>query len=263
MSKRLIISLIISGAAHLLLLVAMIIMYSFDSVEVREKVAPNIRAKAVDGAAIKQLVEQQQKKPPPKTTPKKTNTQDQKKKQQELERKKREAEKLRQKKIADEKKRKEAEAKKKRDAEAKKKAEQLAEQKKKELEEQKKRDQALAEQRQREEEFMAEQLAAEQQAMAAQREAVMSEAAIYRSRIEGKIRQYWNQPENAGYCDFNLRLGPGGILLGFKILDQQGRYCDSAERAVVKAAPFPMSKDPAVIDELRSLNISLGLSPNI
>ncbi|NVK87047.1 MAG: cell envelope integrity protein TolA [Gammaproteobacteria bacterium] len=254
MSKRLIISLVISLLAHLLLLLGMILAYSFDSVAVpRDKVAPNIRAVAVDGAAIKQRKEV--KKTPQKTPPKAQDDKAKLRKQQE--------ERKRQQQIAEEKKRKAAEAKKQADAKKKqaeevKRQKELAEQKKRDEAERKKREQALAEQRQREEELLAEQMAAEQQAMAAEREAVLSEVEIYKTRIEARIRQYWNQPEFQGECTFNIRLGPGGILLSYQELAEKGnRYCDSAERAVAKAAPFPMSKNPAVIDELRSLNILL------
>ncbi len=239
----------ISGVAHLFLLSLLWLHFDFDVIEpTNEKVAPNIQATAVDGAAIKKEIQRRE------------NQQQQKVKQaqQKVERErqaKAKAEQDRKDKIALEKKRKEQ--KKKEEQEKAERDKQIAEQKKK-AEAQKKLDQQLEEKRKLEEQLMNEQLAAEQQVLAAKRQAIMSEVDIFKSRIESKIRQYWNKPEKDGYCLFNLRLGPSGILLGFVILEENGRYCDSARIAVQQAEPFPMSKNSDVIDELRSLNIVLG-----
>lgn len=256
MSKRFVISLVFSGIAHVLVLLLLIANFSFDTIDVsKEKVAPNINAVAVDGEAIRKEIQRRENQKQQKVRDEQQRKERIKKQQQaERERKQREkaeAERKRKEKLAaDEKKRKEAER--------KKREQELAEQKKREEEARKKREAELKAQREREEKLLAEQMEAEAQALAARRQAIMSEVDLFKVRIESKIKRYWNQPERSGYCIFNIRLGAGGILLGFTQLEEQGGYCDSAQRAVAKADPLPMSNDPDVINELRSLNIQLG-----
>ncbi|MEE4244566.1 MAG: cell envelope integrity protein TolA [Kangiellaceae bacterium] len=250
MSKRLTISFVFSGIAHLLVMVLLLINFGFDEIEITDQlVAPNIMAKAIDGAAVQREIKRREE------VKNKKVRDARRKKREEAQRKKRLAEEKAREKRAAEQKRQEDE----------KKAKKLAEQKKRDGEarerkawERKQEEIALQKQREKD---LADKLAAEQQAMAARRQAIMSEVDIYKTRIKNKIERNWNKPERDGYCLFTLRLGPGGIFLTFNKLEDTAQYCDSAQRAVAKAAPYPMSSDPDVLDELRSLNIVLGNRP--
>jgi len=197
---------------------------------------------------------------------------EQRKKQQELEKQKQEQEKkLALKKAEEEKKRKadEAEKQKKLDAERKKKEDEKKKQqelekkrKEKEAKDKAAKEKAEKEKQQRErdaaEEMMQEQMEAEADARrAAKAGQILTEKQRYLSMIVAKIQQNWlvDDTMRGKECNVNIRLAANGFLIAAKVLDGDRALCDSAMRAIQKAAVgnFPMSPDPDVYDALKDL----------
>jgi len=180
---------------------------------------------------------------------------------------------LKKKRIAEEKKRKTEQAKlaklKKQQAEIKKqrKAE-LARQaklkkqqdalKKKQAAEKKKR-QAEAKQRQQE---LARQLEAEEQAQA--NELATREIDKYQVLIRQKVIRNWLKPPGSSkglVSKVKVRLIPGGDVIDVKVIKSSGNavYDRSVERAVRKASPLPLPKDPAIAARMYDIEFNFAL----
>lgn len=179
-------------------------------------------------------------------------------------------EKIRQEKIAAEKKRQaEVERKRKAEAERQRKAKAEAERKRKlkEAEEKKRKAKEAAERKRKAEEKAAQEalereMQAQMDAEAAELEAahnqqVLSEVAKFNKLIEDKIRRNWFKPENPGACLFRIGISPGGLVFNIETLQGDSAYCDSGKRAIRRAEPLPMSKEPDAIKVLKTRTFKL------
>lgn len=83
--------------------------------------------------------------------------------------------------------------------------------------------------------------------------------------IKHKVTQNWNQigsMQNGLACELNVRLVPSGDVISVRVTKSSGHslFDDSAERAVRKASPLPVPKDPSVFKNFR--NFKFTFSPN-
>ena len=167
---------------------------------------------------------------------------------------------------------KEAEDKKRReDEEKKRKAKEKKERDKKRREEEKKRKEEEERKKREDEKKRREELElAQRQADAAAAAAARASALAglrdkYKDRIIGGIERYLQTPPSArGVEDLlvvvEVRLDTDGTLLGLpKVVEPSGvpDYDEAAVRAVLKASPFDMPRDPELVDDFRTLNLSI------
>lgn len=163
----------------------------------------------------------------------------------------------------------EAEKKKKADAEAKRKAE-LAAKQKAEAERKRKaelaaKQKAEAEARRKAEEAararaeaeMRAQLEAEQGRLEEQR--VQSVLGEYVAYIADKVERNWLRPPGSAAgleCTVNVKLIPGGDVVSARVVQSSGDtvFDDSAEKAVLRAAPLPVPDDPSIAKHFRDFN---------
>jgi colicin import membrane protein len=281
--------LIISIAAHLLLIVLVALNINFSNPEVR-KTGPikKINATAVNKKNVDELVKKIKKKDSDKKKKeverlRKLKQQEEdirkkrieeenkvkqaKKRQADAERKRKVEEKkaadAKKKRITDEKARKkkveedrkkklEADKKAKADAERKRKLK-LAEEKKKREEEAKKK--RIAEEKAAQEALEREmdmQMEADQAELdAAIRQQVLSEIERYNYIIQSKIKRNWIEPESKGECVFQIRLAPGGLIIGIAVISGDSLHCESGRRAINKSEPLPVPSDPKVFAEFK------------
>ncbi|HIF9273154.1 TPA: cell envelope integrity protein TolA [Photobacterium damselae] len=186
------------------------------------------------------------------------------------------AEQLRQQKVAEQRKAEEAakkaEADRKAKEAAKKKAEEaakLAEQKRIEAEKQRKeseRKAAEAKAKQRQQEAALDNIfdgleAETQQRGGAKGQFIADETqrygAIYKQMIQQNLLT--DQSFIGKQCVLSMRLSANGLLLNVDQVSGDNTLCRAAKAAVVKISQFPMPEDPAVIEKLR--NIKLTVSP--
>lgn len=186
------------------------------------------------------------------------------------------AEQLRQQKVAEQRKAEEAakkaEADRKAKEAAKKKAEEaakLAEQKRIEAEKQRKeseRKAAEAKAKQQQQEAALDNIfdgleAETQQRGGAKGQFIADETqrygAIYKQMIQQNLLT--DQSFIGKQCVLNMRLSANGLLLNVDQVSGDNTLCRAAKAAVVKISQFPMPEDPAVIEKLR--NIKLTVSP--
>ena len=288
---------IISVIAHIALVGLLVANFQFSKVEINATGSqqPKINAKAVDSKRVEQLVEKLKKEKLTKSRQEQKRLEDLKKaeeaakqrrrdeeKKAEDARKKRvaaenkrkaeekKAEELKQKRIADEKARKKKEdAEKKRKAEAERKRKAEEEKKRKEKEEAERKRKAEEERKRKEAEEKARQEALEKEMQAAmdaeaaelaaaKQAQINSEVAKFSALIEGKIQRNWYKPEQEGFCQFKIRLGAGGIVIDVTVVEGDAQHCESGKRAVYRAEPLPVSKDPAVFEVIRNINMKLS-----
>ncbi|WIH22489.1 cell envelope integrity protein TolA [Photobacterium damselae] len=186
------------------------------------------------------------------------------------------AEQLRQQKVAEQRKAEEAakkaEADRKAKEAAKKKAEEaakLAEQKRIEAEKQRKeseRKAAEAKAKQQQQEVALDNIfdgleAETQQRGGAKGQFIADETqrygAIYKQMIQQNLLT--DQSFIGKQCVLSMRLSANGLLLNVDQVSGDNTLCRAAKAAVVKISQFPMPEDPAVIEKLR--NIKLTVSP--
>ncbi len=172
-------------------------------------------------------------------------------------------EQIRKKRIEKEKKEK-AEAERKRkvaaEAERKRKAKEEAERKRKAKEEAERQRKAAEEKARQEalEREMQQQMDAEAAELeAARNQQVSNEVDKFVSFITSRIRRNWIEPEREGYCIFKIKLSQGGLVIGVTTVDGQPQHCESGQRAIYKSEPLPVSKDPDVFKELKSIKLTL------
>ncbi|WP_196141039.1 cell envelope integrity protein TolA [Aliikangiella sp. G2MR2-5] len=286
-------AIIISIAAHIILLALLVANFQFSKIEVKPsgQPQPKINATAVNSKRVEQLVEKLKKERLDKSRKEKQRLEDLKKAEEaakkrrieeekkaaDARKKKEDAERKRkaeEKKTADLKKKRikeEEEKKKKAEAERKKKAE--AEKKRKAEEERKRKAKEEAERKRKEAEEKARQEALEKEMQAAMeaeaaelaaahQQQVMSEVDKYNLLIEGKIKRNWFKPENPGDCTFRIRLAPGGLVIDIQVLGGDTAYCESGRRAILRAEPLPVSNDPDVFEVLKVRTFKLENEKN-
>ncbi len=78
--------------------------------------------------------------------------------------------------------------------------------------------------------------------------------------IKRKITQNWNRPGSVPKnlkCKIKIELLPGGDVMKVVIIKSSGNslFDESTERAVRKASPLPVPKDPMVFKKFRSFNL--------
>lgn len=280
-------AIIISLVAHFVMIALLALNYQFSKVDIKQnKAARQMNATAVNAENVrKQLKNLKQKdidkknkeierlrkikKQEDDSRKKRIEEEDklikakQRRKEEEKKRKQKKADDAKKKKTADDKARKKKIAldkKKKADAEKKRKTE--VERKRKEAERQKKLAEEKAAQDALEKE-MEQQMADEAAALSdAKHQQVMNEVDKYVSLITGKIKRNWIKPEKLGYCIFRINLAPGGLVLGVSVLEGDKQHCDSGQRAIYKADPLPVSSDPDVFAELKTIRLTLGEQDN-
>ena len=141
------------------------------------------------------------------------------------------------------------------EAEAKRKAEQAAKQKAEA--EAKRKAEAEAAARARAEAEMRAQLEAEQGRLEEQR--VQSVLGEYVGYIADKVERNWLRPPGSAAglkCTVNVKLIPGGDVVSARVVQGSGDpvFDDSAEKAVLRAAPLPVPDDPSIAKHFRDFN---------
>ena len=139
------------------------------------------------------------------------------------------------------------------EAEAKRKAE-LAAKQKAEAEAKRKAEAAA---RARAEAEMRAQLEAEQARLEEQR--VQSVLGEYVGYIADKVERNWLRPPGSAAglkCTVNVKLIPGGDVVSARVVQGSGDplFDDSAEKAVLRAAPLPVPDDPSIAKHFRDFN---------
>lgn len=127
----------------------------------------------------------------------------------------------------------------------------------KEAERKKREAQEKAEQ----ERLMEEQLQKEQAARNKRRQqVVLSEVGKYQALIKQKIQRNWRQQEfmKGKYCRLNLRLASNGLVTQITVLEGDEIVCQSAQTAIYKIDTLPVSSEPDVFEEMKSINLTLG-----
>lgn len=103
---------------------------------------------------------------------------------------------------------------------------------------------------------MQEQLAREQQARSkARRKHVLKEKDKYSALIMAKIKQNLLTDETMKNksCRLNIKIAFSGLVTKVSVLSGDTFLCKAAERAVLKAETLPVSKEPDVFEELKSI----------
>jgi len=295
-------AIILSIIAHIGLITLLLLNFQFNKVEIKQSGAssPKINAKAVNSKRVEQLVEKIKKDKLDKKRKEQQRLDNIKKAEEQAKRKRREEEKkaadakerqikaerkrkaeekkaadLKKKRISDEKarKKKEAEEKKRKDAADRKKKADAEKKRKADEAERKRKAKEKADRERKEAEEKARQDALEKEMMqqmesdmaeldAAHQKLVMTEVDKYISLIRNKIYRNWIEPEQAGYCLYKLKVSQGGLVIGLSVAEGDSQHCESGQRAIYKSEPLPVSKDPDVFKELRSINLTLGEREN-
>ena len=137
--------------------------------------------------------------------------------------------------------------------------------KRREAEEKRKAEAAeRARQKAMEEQMLREQLAKEQAARAKIRQQqVLSEVDKFKALIMQRIQSNLliDETMKGKQCRVNIRLGFNGLVTSVKSLGGDKLVCEAAIRAVKMADTLPVSKDKAVFEQLK--NINLTIKPNL
>jgi len=282
-------AILISLVAHAALVALLMANFQFSPVEIKQSGTPQpqINAKAINSKRVEQLVSKLKQERLSKKREQEKRLQALKQAEEKARRKRLEEEKkaedarkrrkkaeqtriaeeekvanLKKKRIKDEKARKKkAEAEKKRKAEADRKKKAEAEKRRKakaEAERKRKAAEEKARMEAMEREMQAQMDAEAAELNAAHRQQVLNEVDKYVTLIRGKIYRNWIEPEHAGYCIYKLQVSPGGLVIGLSVVEGDPMHCESGQRAIYKSEPLPVSKDPDVFAELKSINLTLG-----
>jgi len=281
-------AIIISLVAHIVMIALLAFNYQFSKVDVKQNKAPRqMNATAVNAENVRKHLKSLKQKDIDKknkeierlrkikkqeddSRKKRIEEEDkikkakQRRKEEERKRKQKKADDAKKKKTADDKARKKKIAldkKKKADAEKKRKVEADRKRKQKEDAEKKRKEAArkkkLAEEKAAQdalEKEMEQQMADEAAALSeVQQQYVMTEADKFKLLIENKIHRNFIEPEQEGHCDFRIKIAPGGLIIGIQTVGGDSLYCETGRRAINKAEPLPISKDPEVYEVLKEL----------
>jgi colicin import membrane protein len=102
-------------------------------------------------------------------------------------------------------------------------------------------------------------IAAEQALLEEQR--VQSALGEYIGYIAEKVERNWLRPAGSPKglrCKVNVKVIPGGDVASARVIESSGDpvFDRSAENAVLRAAPLPMPKDPAIARHFRDFNFN-------
>jgi len=92
---------------------------------------------------------------------------------------------------------------------------------------------------------------------AAHQQQILSEVDIFNTRIQSKISNNWFKPEAKGYCDIRIKISQGGLVLNIEVIAGAATHCESGKRAIMRAEPLPMSKDPDAFAALKTRTFRL------
>lgn len=125
----------------------------------------------------------------------------------------------------------------------------------------KKRKDKLAKERALQDKMMAEQMAAE---MATRKKArsqqVMTEIGRYTALIKQTIRQNLitdRSTMEGKSCKLTISLAPSGFVTNVKLGQGNVTVCSAAKTAIYKAGTLPVSKDPEVFKEMRTISLTV------
>ncbi|MFA0312097.1 protein TolA [Vibrio splendidus] len=83
---------------------------------------------------------------------------------------------------------------------------------------------------------------------------------IYKQMIQGNLRV--EDSFSGKSCRVNLRLlatGSNAIVKSVSILSGDSRLCEASKRAVAQTGTFPLPSDPAIVDKLKDINLTVEL----
>jgi len=150
-----------------------------------------------------------------------------------------------------------AKAKRLKDQKAAKKAEDLRKKKAAERKRKKQEAKERADQQQMLEQQMAEEMAVRQQA---RRQQTMTEVgrftALIRQTIQGNLITDRSTMEGKS-CKLTISLAPSGFVTNVVIGNGDKVVCDAAKTAIYKAGTLPVSKDPEVFKEMRTISLTV------
>jgi len=109
------------------------------------------------------------------------------------------------------------------------------------------------------------QMAAEQAAREkAHSKQVLGEVEKFKALITARIKNTVRVDESVfgKECKFTLKLAFNGLVTKFIRRDGDKIVCDAVESAVYQIGQLPVSKDPAVFEELKSIKITFVADPN-
>lgn len=216
--------------------------------------APIIQATMIEASEVQQQIDKIKDEKRRKAQAEADKRAKEKKAREEAVARKRAADKKAKEQAEAERKRKEDERRKK---EKEEKAKEEAEQKR--LQEEKERQEAAENAEQ--ERLMQEQLQKEQAVRAqAKRKQVLSEIDKYQALIKQTIQRSWRKEDymRGKYCRLNIRLASNGLVTQLKVLEGDDIVCQSARAAIYKIDTLPVSSDPDVYNEMKSINLTLG-----
>ncbi len=107
---------------------------------------------------------------------------------------------------------------------------------------------------------LADQLKAEQQAIqAAQQQRVMTELQKYRSLIMQTIYQnlYIDDSAKSKECILSVKLASDGLVIDTRIIEGDPALCQAARTAVLRPATLPVSSDPAVFEQMKTIRLTV------
>ncbi|NQZ12521.1 MAG: cell envelope integrity protein TolA [Algicola sp.] len=112
----------------------------------------------------------------------------------------------------------------------------------------------------REQELMLQQQMAQEQAARdkAHNQQVLGEVEKFKALIMQRIKQGMRRDETmrGKSCRVNVKLAFNGLVTRVKVLGGDPQVCDAAKASIYKLDKVPMSKDRAVFDELKDINLT-------